>query len=76
MYYKKRLDKDVAKLEIIDYESDAQIMIQANSSERKVRLLLTREEPDNMEVNITPIKRPREMRSCERRLCREDPIGA
>ncbi|TVU07398.1 hypothetical protein EJB05_47451, partial [Eragrostis curvula] len=75
MFYKKRVCNDVASLALIDYESDANAMIKDNERERKVRLLLTRDEPSNKQVSITPLKRPRETTS-NKRPRREDPIDA
>ncbi|TVT97836.1 hypothetical protein EJB05_56892, partial [Eragrostis curvula] len=75
MFYKKRVRNDVASLVLIDYESDANAMIKDNERERKVRLLLTRDEPSNKQVSITPLKRPRETTSSKHPR-REDPIDA
>ena len=75
MFCKKRVCSDVASLMIVDYESDVYTMIKDNEEERKVRLLLTRDEPPNMQVSITPLKQPREMKS-NKRPCIEDPIDA
>ena len=60
---------------MVDYESDVDNMIKDNEGERKVRLLLTRDEPRNMQVSITPLKQPREMKS-NKRPCTEDSIDA
>ncbi|KAL6912033.1 hypothetical protein ACP4OV_000838 [Aristida adscensionis] len=59
-YYKKRCGRDLATLETIDYSRDAENMLQELASEKKVRLILTKEQEKERHVIITPLKRPRE----------------
>lgn len=58
---KKRRGRDVASLEVIDFEDQALSMIEMNESERQVRLVLTRDPPRELHATITPIKRPRDL---------------
>jgi hypothetical protein len=41
LFYKKRCGRDVATLEMIEFEKDAESMIQNREGERKAKLLLT-----------------------------------
>jgi hypothetical protein len=50
-------------------------MMQNSEGERKVKLLLTRDQPTELRVTVTPIKRPRESTNiCQ--PCTEEPIDA
>jgi hypothetical protein len=60
LFYKKQCGRDVATLEAIEFEKDAESMIQNSEGERKVKLLLTRDQPTELRVSVTPIKRLRE----------------
>ncbi|TVU13729.1 hypothetical protein EJB05_37153, partial [Eragrostis curvula] len=63
-YYKKRYGTDVATLEFVDTGRDTEVMVQevSNTKERKVRLLLSKEyQPEGQRVDITPLKRPRDI---------------
>jgi hypothetical protein len=60
LYYKKRCGRDIANLEMIDYEDQALSMIETNENEMKVRLVLSRDEPREQQVTITPLKRSRD----------------
>ena len=73
MYYKKRCGRDVARLELIDFEEDAESMIQNNQRERKVRIVLSRDQARELQVSITPMKRPREPEGTDQQR-RQEPI--
>jgi hypothetical protein len=75
LFYKKRCGRDVEPLEAIEFEKDAESMIQNSEGERKVKLLLIRDQPTELRVTVTPIKRPRESTNiCQ--PCTEEPIDA
>lgn len=60
MYYKMRCGRDVAKLEAMGYIRDADTVLRMNEAEREIRLVLSKEQEHEVDVAITPIKRPRE----------------
>ncbi|TVT97722.1 hypothetical protein EJB05_57017, partial [Eragrostis curvula] len=65
-FYKKRCGTDEANLEFVDTGREIEDMVQevSNTKERKLRLILSKEyEPEGERVNITPLKRPREIQS-------------
>ncbi|KAK3139592.1 hypothetical protein QOZ80_5AG0385710 [Eleusine coracana subsp. coracana] len=62
-YYKKRCGFDIASLEAIDFIQDAEDMVQNSGSERKVRLILTKQQETERHVNITPLKQFRQIES-------------
>jgi hypothetical protein len=75
LFYKKRCGRDVATLEAIEFEKDAESMIQNSEGERKFKLLLIRDQPTELCVSLTPIKRPREPTNiCQQ--CTKEPIDA
>jgi hypothetical protein len=75
LFYKKRCGRDVATLEAIEFEKYAESMIQNSEGEKKVKLLWTRDQPTELHVSVTPIKRPRELTNiCQ--PCTEEPIDA
>lgn len=59
LYYKKRCGNAVATLKEIQYDDDANAMVTCNSAEREVRLVLSRDQITERNVQITPIKLPR-----------------
>jgi hypothetical protein len=59
-YYYKRCGTDVATLEAIDYNKDVEMILEDVASEKKIRLLMSRNQEQKRYVNITPLKRPRE----------------
>jgi len=59
LYYKKRCGNTVATLKEIENVDNASAMLSSNSEEREVRLLLSRDQITERNVDITPIKRPR-----------------
>ncbi|KAK3146901.1 hypothetical protein QOZ80_3BG0274690 [Eleusine coracana subsp. coracana] len=62
-YYKKRCGIDVATLEAIDHRQDVENMLVHLASEKKIRLVMTKNQAIERHVNITPVKRPRENES-------------
>jgi hypothetical protein len=60
LFYKKRCGRDVATIEAIEFEKDAKSMIQNSEGEMKFKLLLTQDQPTELCVSMTPIKRPSE----------------
>lgn len=60
MYYKERCGRDTASLIAVDYDHQIQAMIENNVREKKIRILLTKDPETNLQVTITPMKRPRE----------------
>ncbi|KAJ1262311.1 hypothetical protein BS78_09G096700 [Paspalum vaginatum] len=60
LYYKKRCGRDVARLEAIDFDHQAEAMVENGEGERKARLVLTKEQAKEMQVSISPMKRMRE----------------
>jgi hypothetical protein len=75
LFYKKRCARDVATLEATEFEKDAELMIQNSEGERKVKLLLIWDQPTELRVSVTPIKRPREPTNiCQ--PCTENPTDA
>jgi hypothetical protein len=71
LYYKKRCGSDKANLTPVDYDIETIEMIQNNIKEKKVRMLLSRDQPTQLHVSITPMKRSRVLEPC-----RDDPIDA
>ncbi|PUZ66861.1 hypothetical protein GQ55_3G377500 [Panicum hallii var. hallii] len=59
LYYKRRGGNAVATLKEIDYDVDANSMVVSNADEREVRLVLSRDQVTERNVDITPIKLPR-----------------
>lgn len=57
MYYKRRCG-NAATLHEIEEEVNADAMIACNEEERQVRLLLSKEQKIDQNVNITPLKVP------------------
>ncbi|TVU02918.1 hypothetical protein EJB05_51558, partial [Eragrostis curvula] len=62
-FYKRRCGIDEATLQFVDTRRDIEDMVEevSNTRERKLRLILTKEYPEAERVNITPLKRSREM---------------
>ncbi|PNT63617.1 hypothetical protein BRADI_4g18366v3, partial [Brachypodium distachyon] len=60
VYYKKRSGLDVASLQVIDLRKHALQMVEDLAVENEVRLVLSKEEEQQKNVNITPVKRPLE----------------
>jgi hypothetical protein len=60
MYYKMCCGRDVAKLEAMGYTQDVDTVLRMNEAEREIRLVLSKEQENEIDVTITPIKRPRE----------------
>lgn len=58
LYYKKRSGNAGATLREIQYDDDANAMVTSNSSEREIRLVLSRDEITQRNVQITPMKLP------------------
>lgn len=58
LYYKRRCGNAVATLKEIDYDVDANAMVADNAEERKVRLVLSKDQITERNVDITPIKLP------------------
>jgi hypothetical protein len=75
LFYKKRCGRDVATIEAIEFEKDAKSMIQNSEGERKVKLLWTQDQPMELRVSVTPIKRPRELTDIHEAHI-EEPIDA
>lgn len=73
MYYKKRCGRAAATLEDLDYEVDADSMIVNNEGDKKIRLVLSREEERERHVNITPMKLPNSAPTFDEE-CTEEPI--
>jgi hypothetical protein len=75
LFYKKQCGRDVATLEAIELEKDAESIIQNSKGESKVKLLLTRDQPMKLRGSMTPIKQPREPTNiCQ--SCTKEPIDA
>ncbi len=72
VHYKKRCGRDAASLQLIDYEHQAIAMIEDNEIDRTVRILMTKEPLNELQVSITPIKRPREQLMDEQPCVEED----
>ncbi|KQK16222.2 hypothetical protein BRADI_1g27516v3, partial [Brachypodium distachyon] len=60
VYYKKRSGLDVASLQVIDLCKHALQMVEDLAAEKEVRLVLSKEEQQQKNVNITSVKRPLE----------------
>jgi hypothetical protein len=58
LYYKRRCG-NAATLHEVEYDVDANAMVACNEQERQVRLLLSKDQKIERNVNITPIKLPR-----------------
>jgi hypothetical protein len=71
LYYKKRCGSDKANLTSVEYDIETIEMIQNNIKEKNVRMLLSRDQPTQLHVSITPMKRPRVVEPCT-----NDPIDA
>lgn len=59
LYYKRRCGNAVATLNEIEYDEDANALLSSNAEEREVRLVLSRDQITERNVEITPIKLPR-----------------
>jgi hypothetical protein len=59
LYYKRRCGNAVAILNEIEYDEDANAMLSSNAEERELRLVLSRDQITERNVEITPIKLPR-----------------
>ncbi|RLN36233.1 uncharacterized protein C2845_PM03G30160 [Panicum miliaceum] len=59
LYYKKRYANDTASLILIDFDNQIADMMAQNKGERKLRMVLSKVELTEMQVGITPMKRPR-----------------
>ncbi|XP_021316054.1 uncharacterized protein LOC110435060 isoform X2 [Sorghum bicolor] len=59
LYYKRRCGNAIATLNEIEYDVDANAMLSSNAEEREVRLVLSRDQITERNVEITPIKLPR-----------------
>jgi len=59
LYYKRRCGNAVATLIEIEYDVDANAMLSSNAEEREVRLVLSRDQITERNVEITTIKLPR-----------------
>ena len=60
MYYKMHCGRDVAKLEAMGYTRDADTVLRMNEAVGEIRLVLSKDQEHEVDVAITPIKRPRE----------------
>lgn len=76
LYYKKRCGTDVATLQAIDYTPDAERMLQEHEEERKIRLVLSKEQETTQQVSITPLKRPRQQPEDDEHPFMDDPFDA
>jgi hypothetical protein len=74
IYYKQRCGRTVATLQVLDFEDQAATMIENNKREKEIRLLMTTEQPRELQVAITPLKRPRD-RANTNVPCRDDTIN-
>lgn len=68
LYYKERCGRNTAALVPLDYDHQIPAMLQSNSKDRKIRILLTRDQQTNLQVTITPLKRRRETTTEGRRI--------
>ncbi|XP_020393666.1 uncharacterized protein [Zea mays] len=59
LFYKKRCGIDRSRLLALDYIHQ-EAMLSDNMDERKISFVLTKDPPSDLEVSITPIKRPRQ----------------
>jgi hypothetical protein len=59
LYYMKRTSNNTATLISVDYEHKIEPMLAACARERKLRLVLSVEQPTQLNSSITPLKRPR-----------------
>jgi hypothetical protein len=64
LYYKKRCGGDKANLTSVDYDIATIEMIQNNIKEKKVRMLLSRDQPTQWHVSITLMKRSMVLEPC------------
>jgi hypothetical protein len=71
LYYKKWCGSDKENLTSVDYDIETIEMIQNNIKEKKVRMLLSRDQATQLHVSITPMKWPRVLEPCI-----DDPIDA
>jgi hypothetical protein len=71
LFYNKRCYSDKSNLTSVDYDIEIIEMIQNNIKEKKVRMLLSRDQPTQLHVSITPMKRPSVLEPCI-----DDPIDA
>ncbi|XP_020400291.1 uncharacterized protein [Zea mays] len=60
LFYKKRCGIDRSRLLALDYIHQEEAMLSDNMDERKISFVLTKDPPSDLEVSITPIKRPRQ----------------
>lgn len=60
LFYKKRCGIERSRLVALDYIHQEEAMISDNVDERKISFVLTKDPPSDLEVSITPIKRPRQ----------------
>ena len=72
LYYKERCGTNVASLQLIDYEEDALRMLEKSQEEREIRILVTKSQEDQMQCEITPIKRRRHDEVSEEGIQDED----
>jgi hypothetical protein len=64
LYYKKRCGGDKTNLTSVDYDIATIEMIQNNIKEKKVRMLLSRDQPTQWHVSITLMKRSMVLEPC------------
>jgi hypothetical protein len=72
LYYKEQCGTNVASLQLIDYEEDALRMLEKSQEEREIRILVTKSQEDQMQCEITPIKRRRHEEVSEEGIQDED----
>ena len=72
LYYKERCGTNVASLQLIDYEEDALRMLEKSQEEREIRILVTKSQEDQIQCEITPIKRRRHDEVSEEGIQDED----
>ena len=60
LYYLKRCGNDSASLILLDYDHQIEPMLAANEGEMKLRILLATDQPSELIMSITPMKRPRD----------------
>jgi hypothetical protein len=71
LYYKEQCCTTVASLQLIDYE-EALRMLEKSQEEREIRILVTKSQEDQMQCEITPIKRRRHEEVSEEGIQDED----
>jgi tRNA uridine 5-carbamoylmethylation protein Kti12 len=72
LYYKEQCGTNVASLQLIDYEEDALRMLEKSKEEREIRILVTKSQEDQMQCEITHIKRRRHEQVSEEGIQDED----